>query len=579
MHLRTLPHFFNPDHWPPLSPEGQPAKVLCLLDPRQLETEMAEFLAFASAAPSYPWLWQLLFLPQAPEILQKACALLERTPHPLPPLEVQVQPLHQWPGLFQRAQACFCFSQDADLGGQQTVMALAMNVPLWRNHALPQELSEIDIPALPASQEDWLQMLSTLRTPAHPPLRDALLKVLQLKHVLSQDSLLSTRMAAVVYWGRSGSVFVQSLLDSHPEILSTPATVLMRFYDFWKQILQTLVEKQAAFELDDFLNLFCQYFYSLFYASPDSSTCCLDQLGPEQKMILEVPVPAFKEAFFWLIQTFFRGEPVSSKLFFIVLHYAYEMAQGRDISEKTLIVYQLHQPTLNPCSQGLFADFPQTRVIGMAREPMRALYSHLRMCRDNRQNAPQEGFSPDYSYTNMVHDGAYLTYYQHQLSGWKALQKQYHPPLYEMQLEALHQNPQKEMQALAQWLEITWHPCLLQSTFNGLEYWGDRRAHQKIQGFSAQHPLSEEWQSCFSHLDKAILYALLKTDIQRLGYPPPSPWVEKLLPLLFFLPTRLEWQVCRQALRKRQWKEMRSALHVVWLRRQASRQRLNGKDI
>jgi hypothetical protein len=187
----------------------------------------------------------------------------------------------------------------------------------------------------------------------------------------------------------------------------------------------------------------------------------------------------------------------------------------------------------------------------MVREPLRGLHSHLRMYLEDTRAGQYEAPRPDYSYAEMVRDGTYLGYYQHQLGGWKALQRLYHPPLYEMQLEALHASPESELKKLAHWLGIAWAPSLLESSFNGLLYWGDSRAHQPMQGFSNAHPLSQAWEEQFSWLDKEILWALLADDLARQGYGGAFPFVKMLLPLLIFWPTYLERQAFEKALRAR----------------------------
>ncbi len=583
MHPRSIPHFFNPARLPALTFAQEPGKaatLVCFLDPLQWESELAALLDLARAAPPFAqaWHWKIVCLPQPTALLQGICARLEAAPQPLPALELHVQPLRHWPGFLQTAQGCLCLTGAPELGLKQAIMALAMDLPVWSAAQGPVSESslgaELPVAALPATAQDWQAMADTLASAKQSHgLREALLKALQLQQVLSFSALMETEMAIFVYWGRSGSVFLQSLLDRHPEVLSTPATVLMRFYEFWTEFLRVLVEKQIPFDLNDFLNMFCTYFSSLFYAMPDSSTCCLDQLGPEQNTVLQVDIANFKEAFVWLIQTFFSGGvEINSKIFFILLHYAYEMAQGLDISEKHLIAYQLHRPSLNPSTTGLFQDFPQTRVLGMAREPMRAFFSHLRMCRDDRRVGHQAEIQPDYAYPDMVLDGAFASYYEHQLVGWKKLQAHYQPPLYEICLEKLHSAPEQELKKLAQWLKIEWHPCLLQSSFNGLEYWGDRRAHQKIQGFSATHPLRQDWLSCFSLLDKQVLYALLDQDVQRQGYGQALRWVKWFLPLLIWLPTRLEWQALPKALGKALQARKPEALKNMALRLRQRRQ-------
>ena len=42
-----------------------------------------------------------------------------------------------------------------------------------------------------------------------------------------------TRVASIHYYGRSGSIFLQSLLDSHPDVLMLPVVYLCGFHTFW----------------------------------------------------------------------------------------------------------------------------------------------------------------------------------------------------------------------------------------------------------------------------------------------------------------------------------------------------------
>jgi len=415
--------------------------------------------------------------------------------------------------------------------------------------------------------------LEVLKKQLHAPplgLRTALLKALGLEQVKQKEELLKTEMVILLFWGRSGSVFLQSLLDGHPEILTTPATVLMTFYEVWPRMLQALVQKSQSFTLPDLLDSFAEFFPSLFYADPDTTGCHLNQLGPDQQTVLAVSSSDFKQAFQLLVHSFFADAfELSTQQFLLLLHYAYEMAQGRDISEKHLIAYQLHRPFMNICTETIFKDFPETRVLGMVREPMRGLFSHLRMFVEDQREGRYGKLVPDYTYEDAVFEGMFLNYYSHQLMGWKVLRKRYQPAIYEQQLEALHVQPEAEMRRLAAWLGVAWHESLLESTFNGLQYWGDKRAHQKIQGFSAAHPLSETWQDYFSTVDKEILYALLAKELKRQGYEAPFSFVSMMLPLLIFWPTRLEQQALNLAIQRRD-----SAACELWFLRLLERWRV-----
>ncbi len=553
LHLRTIPHFFDPAK--ASRPNAIRPFLVCLLSAAQWPSEWARLLALAQSCSdlAVPRVWKILVMDLSEEERQAPQNQLQAVLPAGPHLELENAPLRQWPALFAQSRGCLCLSESAEAALPQVIQALAMELPvLSACRVFPAPYQALPVHPWPNSPAEIPSALEHLAVAPLPSLRAALLSCLKLEQICSRQSLQATEVVALLFWGRSGSVFLQSLLDSHPEVLSTPATVLMRFYEVWPELLRVLMQSRRNFELGDLLGIFAEAFPSLFEASPDTSNCRLDQLGPERDQILKVGYDDFKEAFLWLAQSFYTGSlEMTSKTFFVLLHYAYELAQGIDISDKHLIAYQLHRPSLNPSTTGFFRDFPEARVLGMVREPLRGLHSHLRMYLEDTRAGQYEAPRPDYSYEEMVRDGTYLGYYQHQLGGWKALQSLYHPPLYEMQLEALHAAPETEMKKLAHWLGIAWAPSLLVSSFNGLAYWGDGRAHQPMQGFSSSHPLSQAWEGQFSWLDREVLLALLADDLARQGYGGPFPFVKMLLPLLIFWPTFLERQAFENALRAR----------------------------
>ena len=50
------------------------------------------------------------------------------------------------------------------------------------------------------------------------------------------DSNRLTRVASIHYYGRSGSIFLQSLLDSHPDVVMLPTVYLCGFHTFWRAL-------------------------------------------------------------------------------------------------------------------------------------------------------------------------------------------------------------------------------------------------------------------------------------------------------------------------------------------------------
>jgi hypothetical protein len=68
------------------------------------------------------------------------------------------------------------------------------------------------------------------------------------------------RVVAIFYYGRSGSVFLQSLFDSHPDVLTVPAEHLHDFYPFWSNVASLPAAAQVT--------AFCDRYDALFEPGP-----------------------------------------------------------------------------------------------------------------------------------------------------------------------------------------------------------------------------------------------------------------------------------------------------------------------
>lgn len=559
MHLRSLPHLFVPDISPlsDLQPDPGLSHLVCFLDPTDPLAEWVALLQWGAAAfsASDPVVFCIhLPDPEAGEALfQAALAKTGLKEGDIPAhLLFHVAPW-EYPAVLAATQACLSLSSNVDWNRQQAVQALALNRPCLT--VLPEDtlLSRLPVLSAQAPARESGQALLQAQT----GLRTRLIEVLELSEPLNLAKILQTEILLIYFWGRSGSYFIQSLLDSHPEVLSTPTGALKSFHETWNSQLSQLLQERPQVSLPEMLDFFIETYPVLFHASPDSTFSNLDRLGPNQDQILQVDPEAFKVGFMGLYEAHFKGRTsLDRRGFFLLLHYAYELAQGRDISHKHLLVYQVHRPDLNRANAEVLADFPQARALGMVREPLRGLHSHLRMrvlqaeMGLTKTEAPLNGRSYDFSDT--VSEGFYLSAYHHQLLGWKPLLQHYEGlKLYEQKLEALHAEPEAEMRKLADWLKIEWHPCLLESTFNGLAFWGDLASHRPLNGFSQAQTQSTAWENHFSQRDREILYCLLEKDLHRQGYGAPFPFVKWFLPLLIFWPSRLEQMAFEMALRQR----------------------------
>ena len=100
--------------------------------------------------------------------------------------------------------------------------------------------------------------------------------------------------------------------------------------------------------------------------------------------------------------------------------------------------------------------------------------------------------------------------------------------------------------AVCKWLGIDYHPCLQESTWAGLRWWGDRLSARAVpareRGFSKTIN-TNNWAFRLGGLDGYVLRHLLCQPLDRYGYEPmpTSQRIAKLtLPLFMLLPTTFE---------------------------------------
>src|SRR5688500_12576976 len=102
-----------------------------------------------------------------------------------------------------------------------------------------------------------------------------------------QSRLESLQVVAIFFWGRSGSVFLHSLFDSHPEVLTIPATRLNAFHAReWPVIAR---EPHVAAMARRFVALNP----SVFDGREDRWFEGLNAMGPGRDMPIEVDADAF----------------------------------------------------------------------------------------------------------------------------------------------------------------------------------------------------------------------------------------------------------------------------------------------
>ena len=156
--------------------------------------------------------------------------------------------------------------------------------------------------------------------------------------------------------GRTGSDFLQSLLDSHPQILTFNGH--FDYYEFWEN---SLCVKSSNFEACDFIDEFMGENIEKFKSRYDKIER-KDELGKDCNQSIDIDLLDFKNRFKSII-----GESELNALNCLLAIYgAYAMVLDQDLSKKKVFFHHLHHHNR---LDRFINDFPSTKIISMSRDP------------------------------------------------------------------------------------------------------------------------------------------------------------------------------------------------------------------
>jgi hypothetical protein len=371
-------------------------------------------------------------------------------------------------------------------------------------------------PPEPASnpEEMLLRARALFRTEESQDLRGVIAeKIEDLGHY---DVLAMDRVAAILMWGRSGSLLLSSYLDGHADVMLLPQSCGQRLYEFFERYqslpLRDKLIGYAAFEPD-----YPGFFDGDFAISPD-------QYYAAVQAILEFSAkwPAeFLE---------------SRRAFFLFVHIAYNLALGRrPPSSPPLIVYCQHVWD-NAAARKLVEDFPQAKFVHTIRDPISSCDGIFR-----------HHFKWVQTHIMLPYSTLFLLINKDRPQfGMESRTRT-------IRFEDLHSDTAETMRDISDWLGLPYQATLLDSTFNGVPWvvardgkaWSGRRLEQ-VQRRSED----------LSGKDRALLFAMLYENFVEWNYPCPkifgNPMVRWVVFLsLFLVPMKMEIVAARAVFKER----------------------------
>ncbi len=298
---------------------------------------------------------------------------------------------------------------------------------------------------------------------------------------------------ALVTTGRVGTDFFQSLLDSHPEIFVFNGP--LRLDDFWKN--SACLQSQRPVDVADLIDEFIGNFIFKFKSKYDYRER-KDQLGEDMRQSIEIEIPQFREHCLRLMEL----KPLSFRTFLQAIYIAYELALGNLIAHKKVFLHHLHHIWR---LDDYLADFPQSKIISMTRDPRATYVSGVEHWR--RYN-PE--FSDDLKRVFFVLNRT--------IEDAQSLKKK---PQKFMVLKLEDLGNDEILKKVCQWLGVSFHPCLRCATWAGMRWWGDlisAKIPQKSEKGFSQTMTQNNWDFRLNTIDQSVLNFLLFERLKLFSY-------------------------------------------------------------
>lgn len=298
-------------------------------------------------------------------------------------------------------------------------------------------------------------------------------------------------VVALVTTGRTGSDFLQSLLDSHPEIATFNGHFAVHSEFFTRARTFATSGALVADAADEFIG---QYLYKLVsrYDIQEAKDC----LGENFDQSFRIDTGEFKAHLVGLME----GLSLNSRDFLLAVYGAYNLCLGQRIEDFRVL---FHHPHLDYEFRLFAADFPASRVIFSSRDPRANFCSHV------------EHFRQYYK----THDNQ-----QHILNCLKmALEDSELADEFGLDYTAtrLEDLPREDVvKELAAWLGVNYRESMLRSTWAGMDWHGDRISNKTFAATGWSKTRTENgWQHRLGRIEKYIFNYIMNDRLSWYGYP------------------------------------------------------------
>ena len=332
------------------------------------------------------------------------------------------------------------------------------------------------------------------------------------------------KIIAVQNYGPSGTLFLHSLFDNHPEVIQLPGLIGVH-------LLKTIEtqfsqkNKRAADLAGVFLSVYSPL-YCVDHLSPDHGLQFLGAECDEHPCVDEVK---FQEDYINYVKFLMIRDQLPAEIepgqenkyirvFFHAIYAAYAKGLGQDPSKKTVLVYPIHSGAPEQAIR-MQEMFDECVFIHMIRHPINMMDSNVKYYQYTQKYHQSQLNIFTCSLSVTFQDYApQMKYFYRMRSIYKYDRIENGPKVdeFSVQLEKLHTEPEETMATIAKRCGIDWSDSLLQSTFGGRQWW-NRPGLRQMSGFNPEMKINKKLQN-YPAFDRWRLRVLAGPLLEGLGY-------------------------------------------------------------
>ncbi len=327
-------------------------------------------------------------------------------------------------------------------------------------------------------------------------------------------------MVAFTGFGRSGSLFLHSLIDGHPDVSTLPGYFFKGWFGkgVWKILAPDMTKPEWKKLLAENI---CNHFEPQFNAKskknvigkPNGNTDWLAKnlgfttMGPNHSKTLLLDQELFKNHFLQLLQLY---KSIDQKICFELIHKAFDLAyRGNDQQtsgpNNKPIFYHIHNPNIYEKAHFLY-HYPKAKVLTIIRHPIQMLESWLLslLQKANHHKIHQIDYPLLLSIKGRI------------INTFLFL----HNPLNTMpetrgvKLEDIKRNPKKTLPAIANWIGVEDDPALYKGEFLKLQHSRPSANFDNITGFdnrSIEVPIGRFFNEKEIQILETLFWPFMKT--------------------------------------------------------------------